>query len=388
MKKLSALLLAVTLAILTAVPAFAAGPETAAGTKNNGSPYYILVNRKANTTTIYGLDANGYYSIPVRAMVCSTGKPGCETPTGTFSVSSRYDWLYMVDGSYGQYATRFNGAILFHSVCYSKKDPSALMTYEYNMLGGVASLGCVRLQVADAKWVYDNCPKGTKVTVYDADSPGPLGKPDTLVSQIAESQPGGWDPSDPRPENPWKGVIGDKAGTSSAILGMPFQDVTIRDWYYNQVLGAYRADLMRGTGATSFAPTSPLTYAQALQLVYNLRTDKTPTEAEGAWYAPALRWAEENNITMWLDGDFDPNANIPRQMFALYLQRFAGGAAEDPDRALSGFGDADRVAPGCRNALAWAVEQDIMTGYQGDIQPTSSLTRAQAATMLLRFTEL
>ena len=390
MKKLIILLLAVTLAFAAAVPAFAAGPETAANTKNNGSPYYILVNRSANCVTVYGLDPAGYYSIPVRAMVASTGKPGCETPTGTFSVSNRAAWMYMADGSYGQYATRFNGAILFHSVCYKKKDPSTLMTYEYNALGGFASLGCVRLQTADAKWVFDNCPQGTKVTVYNAESPGPLGKPDTLVSQIADGQPGGWDPTDPRAENPWKNVIGDKAGTSSAILGMPFKDVRVNDWFYPHVLGAYRADLMRGIAADTFAPQSTLTYAQALQMVYNLRADKTPAEvsAGSPWYAPALKWAEDNGITLPEDAAFDPGANIPRQMFVLYLFRLADGEAKDPDETLAAYADADRISAFCRNALSWASEQGIMGGYNGKILPHAGLTRAEAATMLLRYTEL
>lgn len=390
MKKRICLLLAVLLTALSAAPAFAAGPETAAATKNNGSPYYILVNRTGNCVTVYGLDPEGYYSIPVRAMVASTGKPGCETPPGTFTISNRAAWMYMADGSYGQYATRFNGAILFHSVCYKKKDPSTLMTYEYNALGGYASLGCVRLQTGDAKWIFDNCPQGTKVTIYDADSPGPLGKPDTLVPQIADGQPTGWDPTDPRAENPWKSVIGDKAGTTSALFGMPFKDVTVKDWFYPHVLGAYRADLMRGTAADTFAPQSTLTYAQALQMVYNLRADKAVPEvpAGSPWYAPALKWAEDNGITLAEDAEFDPNANIPRQMFALYLYRLAGGEAKDPDGTLAVYTDADRVSEGCRDALSWATEQGIMAGNNGRILPHAGLTRAEAATMLLRYTEL
>ena len=390
MKKLIILLLAVTLVFAAAAPAFAAGPETAASTKNNGSPYYILVNRLANCVTVYGLDPAGYYSIPVRAIVASTGKPGCETPLGTFSISNRAAWMYMADGSYGQYATRFNGAILFHSVCYKKKDPSTLMTYEYNALGGFASLGCVRLQTADAKWIFDNCPQGTKVTIYDADSPGPLGKPDTLVPQIADSQPGGWDPTDSRAENPWKSVIGSKAGTSSAILGMPFKDVRVNDWFYPHVLGAYRADLMRGTATDTFAPQSTLTYAQALQMVYNLRTDKTvPSVPAGSpWYASALKWAEDNEITLPEDTAFDPNANIPRQMFALYLFRLAGGEAKEADETLAVYADADHISSFCRDALSWASEQGIMGGYNGKILPHAGLSRAEAATMLLRYTEL
>jgi hypothetical protein len=385
------LLAAALLLTLCAAPVFATGPETAAATKNNGSPYYIMVNCQANCVTVYGLDPAGYYSIPVRAMVASTGKPGCETPLGTYTISNRAEWMYMADGSYGQYATRFNGAILFHSVCYRKKDPSTLMTYEYNALGGFASLGCVRLQTADAKWVFENCPKGTVVVIYNAEDPGPLGKPEKLVAQITDAQNNGWDPTDPRANNPWKSVIGDKAGTSSAFLGMPFKDVKVNEWFYPQVLGAYRADLMRGMSVDTFAPNGLLTYAQALQLVYNLRTDKTPeTVAAGSpWYAPALQWAEKNGITPETDGAFDPNANIPRQTFALYLSRLAAGSPQkDAGETLSGYADAGRISDLCREGMAWAVENGIMTGYDGNIQPHAALTRAQAATMLLRYTEL
>ena len=390
MRKTICILLTDMLLSLSAAPIFAADVSTAASTKSNGSPYYILVNRQANCVTVYGLDPAGYYSIPVRAMVTSTGKPGCETPLGTFSISNGAEWMYMADGSYGQYATRFNGAILFHSVCYRKKDPSTLMTYEYNALGGFASLGCVRLQTADAKWVFENCPKGTTVVVYKAENPGPLGKPDTLLSQITDAQDNGWDPTDPRSNNPWKSVIGDKAGTSSAFPGMPFKDVTVKDWFFPQVLGAYRADLMRGMTTDTFVPGGQLTYAQALQLVYNMRSDKTPeTVASGSpWYAPAVQWAEKNGITQKDDGTFDPNAPTSRQTFALFLSRLACGEAASADETLAAYGDADRILDSCRSALAWAVENGIMTGYKNNIMPNGALTRAEAATMLLRFTEL
>lgn len=392
MRKTICILLTVMLLSLSAAPIFAADVSTAASTKSNGSPYYILVNRQANCVTVYGLDPQGYYSLPVRAMVCSTGKPGCETPLGTFSISNRAEWMYMADGSYGQYATRFNGAILFHSVCYRKKDPSTLMTYEYNALGGYASLGCVRLQTADAKWVFENCPKGTIVSVYNSEQPGPLGKPEKLLPQITDAQDNGWDPTDPRSSNPWKAVIGDKAGTSSAIPGMPFKDVRVSEWFYPHVLDAYRADLMRGTATETFEPKRSLTYAQAIQLVYNLRTDgePSPSGTSDPWYAPAFQWAERHGILRTgEDEPFDPNAFVPREMFALYLSRLAGKGPQRPaSETLSGYGDLDLITDPCRDALAWAVENDIMTGYQGNILPASSLTRAQAAVMLLQYTGL
>ena len=186
-------------------------------------------------------------------------------------------------------------------------------------------------------------------------------------------------------------MIGDKAGTSSAIPGMPFRDVKVADWFYPHVLDAYRADLMRGTAAERFAPAQPLTYAQALQLVYNLRRDKTvPAVPEGSpWYAPALKWAEENGVMLPEDGAFDPDIFIPRQMFALYLNRFAKQNPQRPaEEILAEFADRESVTELCMNAMAWAVENGVMGGYQGNLMPASSLTRAQAAVMLLQYTKL
>lgn len=170
------------------------------------SPYYIKVNRLQNCVTIYGLDADGGYSVPVKAMVCSTGREGHETPMGNFAVQDfKAKWCYMVDGSYGQYATGFrSGGYLFHSICYTAKEHDAMMVDEYNLLGNYASLGCVRLQTADAKWIFDNCPVGTGVTVYEDENPGPLGKPGKVVAEITEEMNNGWDPTDPADGNPWR----------------------------------------------------------------------------------------------------------------------------------------------------------------------------------------
>ena len=164
-----------------------------------------MVNRKCNTVTIYGLDNEGYYAVPVKAMICSTGRSGHRTPLFDTTLTGwTKRWCYMVDGSYGQYATQISGNYLFHSVCYTASRSDRLINYEYNDLGDYASLGCVRLQVADAKWIYDNCGAGTRVTVYDGDDPGPLGKPAKKVASLPNGT--GWEPTDPASGNPWKTV--------------------------------------------------------------------------------------------------------------------------------------------------------------------------------------
>lgn len=168
-------------------------------------PYYIKVNRQMNCITIYSKDANGNYTIPVKAMVCSVGKEVGDTPTGVYQTKEKYVWRKLFGGTYGHYTTRIVGHILFHSVPYSLASNDSLLTEEYNKLGEAASAGCIRLSVQDAKWIYDNCGIGTTVEIYDSPEVGPLGKPSSLKIDAASSYKG-WDPTDPHASNPWKTV--------------------------------------------------------------------------------------------------------------------------------------------------------------------------------------
>lgn len=171
-------------------------------------PYYIKINRRQNCITIYTSDENGEYTVPYKAMICSTGLYNA-TPRGTFHLSTKYLWRELYGKVYGQYATRITGGVLFHSVPYYKKSKSALCTEKYNKLGQQASMGCVRLTVEDAKWIADNCPSGTTVEIYEDDDPGPLGKPE--AAHIDTDSPNkGWDPTDPDVENPWHQLSDDE----------------------------------------------------------------------------------------------------------------------------------------------------------------------------------
>lgn len=157
------------------------------------SSYEIKVNRKTCTVTVYAKDGKNGYIIPVKVFACSVGKSNTPTPSGTFYTPAKYRWHMLMGPSYGQYCTRITGQVLFHSVAGYNKTSYNLNPKDYNMLGQPASHGCVRLNVRDAKWIYDNCPLKTKVTIYDSTNPGPLGKPAT--TKIPSNQ--NWDPTDP-----------------------------------------------------------------------------------------------------------------------------------------------------------------------------------------------
>lgn len=166
-------------------------------------PYLIMVNRAMNCVTVYTKDSTGQFTVPVKAMTCSVGREGHDTPLGTYVTSDQFIWAVMADYTRAQYVYRFKGPYLFHSVPYLSTSKDSLETEEFNKLGEPASLGCVRLCASDAKWIYENCDVNTTVILYDDESsPGPLGKPDTIKIPL-DSPYKGWDPTDPDPANPW-----------------------------------------------------------------------------------------------------------------------------------------------------------------------------------------
>ena len=155
---------------------------------------------------VYGLDTNNEYTKLVKIFVVSAG---VNTPTGTFTTDLKYETLSLEGGVYGHYTVRFlkSRGMWFHSVPYFSKPSdnhwNDLEYEEYNKLGTLASLGCIRLAVIDAKWIYENISKGTTVEIYESDTlPDGVVKPTSI--QIDVNSPNrGWDPTDPDPENPW-----------------------------------------------------------------------------------------------------------------------------------------------------------------------------------------
>lgn len=190
--------------------------QTEAAVVDTRPDYVIYVNRVLNCVTVKQQGEDGTLT-PVQSFVCSCGREGHETPEGTFRTSNYYEWREMVDGTFGRYAVRFNGKILFHSAPYLEASPNTLEWEEYNKLGQNASLGCVRMSVKDVKWIYDNCKPGTTVVVYsDTETAGDLGKP-SIEKIDASSSCKNWDPTDTDARNPWITGVADAVPFSGTI---------------------------------------------------------------------------------------------------------------------------------------------------------------------------
>ncbi len=169
-------------------------------------PYYIKINRTQNVVNIYQKGSGDEYDKIYKAMICSIGTSTPKAGSKYKVTSYRREWNGLKGGVYGQYATQIVGNILFHSVPYTAKDKSTLEYWEYDKLGTKASLGCIRLTVKDAKWIYDNIAAGTIVEFYEDDYAGPLGKP--TAKTISDNELcRNWDPTDPAEGNPWNSPI-------------------------------------------------------------------------------------------------------------------------------------------------------------------------------------
>ncbi len=132
-------------------------------------PYAITVDVRNQVTTVYGLDDNGEYTKIVRQMLCSTGTRSAPSDVGEWVLSGRTArWCYFPKwGGHAQYWTKINGSIAFHSVIYNSVDTMDLSVTSYKNLGSRASHGCIRLTVADAKWIYNNCGAGVVCTITE-----------------------------------------------------------------------------------------------------------------------------------------------------------------------------------------------------------------------------
>ncbi len=178
----------------------------------------------------------------------------------------------------------------------------------------------------------------------------------------------------------------------------PFIDVAEGDWFYDAVVYAYQNELMDGVGGNRFAPNSETTRAQLVTILYRLEGEPavsgdlpfTDVEA-GIWYTDAILWAAQNNIVNGVsDTEFAPGDDLTRQQLVTILYRYAEAKGYDVSASadLSGYPDAGQVQDYAQPAMAWAVAENIIQGMEdGTLKPAGNASRAQIATILMRFCE-
>jgi hypothetical protein len=173
-----------------------------------------------------------------------------------------------------------------------------------------------------------------------------------------------------------------------------FTDVDTGKWYHEAVDYVLEKGIMEGNSNGTFTPDKYLTRAQLAQILYNaagkpeVTVENTFTDvAADKWYATAVTWAAQAGVVEGNgDGTFSPDVYIKRQDLAVMLWRYAG----KPEATLTSlsFTDAAEASDYAQAALLWAAETGIVEGNNGKLSPKGNATRAQAATMIMRYLEL
>ena len=177
-----------------------------------------------------------------------------------------------------------------------------------------------------------------------------------------------------------------------------FDDVTQKDWFYSVVQYAVSHELLLGTSATEFEPESTLTRAMAVTVLYRL-AGKPATDAKASfkdvpaneWYADAVAWAQATGVVGgYEDNTFRPDQKISREEMAVMLARYAKLTGTDvtPKGDLSKYPDNGSVASWAKDAVIWCVDNGIINGSDGKLEPQGDATRAQFAAIISRFDQL
>ncbi len=182
---------------------------------------------------------------------------------------------------------------------------------------------------------------------------------------------------------------------SFAPVPLPFEDVPTGAWYEEAVRYAYTHGIMEGMSATTFVPGKSLTRAEAVQILYNLEDQPTVSgtatfpDLVYEWYKPAIAWAEQTSVVDgYEDGTFRPDEPVTRQEFAQMLYNYAAYKGYDltAQGDLSSFPDGNEVQEWAVPAMAWANGNALINGHDdGTLEPGGTATRAQAASILMRF---
>lgn len=179
-----------------------------------------------------------------------------------------------------------------------------------------------------------------------------------------------------------------------------FEDVSEEAWYYDAVNYVVEEGLMAGMTENAFGPETDTSRAMMAALLYRMegRPDTEGLDTsfidvkEGEWYYQPVIWAANAGIAVgFTETQFGPDLDVTREQLVSVLYRYAK-VTETPDMSvLDDYADCDKVSEYAKEAMAWAIEQNIVSGMtidgQNMICANETASRAQIAAILMRYIE-
>jgi hypothetical protein len=162
------------------------------------------------------------------------------------------------------------------------------------------------------------------------------------------------------------------------------------EWYHDGVVYCIKNKIMQGDENKFFNPSKNITWAELLQLLYNMEESKEEAKEGDEWYTSAVNWAKENELVYENDKDSDPLSEVTREQLASVLYLYSCFKGNDvsvgEDTNILSYDDAFDIAEYAIPAIQYMVGAGIMNGKtDSTLNPKDNTTRAEIAVMLERF---
>ena len=155
---------------------------------------------------------------------------------------------------------------------------------------------------------------------------------------------------------------------------------TVGHWAASDVDFVSARELFNGTAPALFSPEASMTRGMVVTVIARLAGENTDGGAN--WYDKGCAWAVANGVS---DGT-NPNGSITREQLAAMLYRYCGSPAASG--SLSAYADAASVSAFGSDAMQWCVNNGIINGMDGLLNPQGQATRAQVSAMFARYIRL
>ena len=160
--------------------------------------------------------------------------------------------------------------------------------------------------------------------------------------------------------------------------------------------------MMNGTSSNRFSPNDSTNRAMIATILYRLEGEPDISRENlgypfadvdaDAYYGMPVYWARLNGLVNGVSStQFAPNDAITREQLAAILYRYAEYKGYDTSTggmSLATYTDAGRISSYALTAMRWANSEGLITGKTSTtLDPKGTATRAEVATILMRFCE-
>ena len=169
--------------------------------------YKVRVNKVKNVVIVYEKGDDRKYEKSVRVMNAVVGRD--IKNDASYNISNRWLWIKNPNGSFSKFVTQVAGNVVFESIGYKRKEDLSSLNYiEFDNLGNSIDGSFIKLQYADAQWIFDNLDYDTVVEFYESDDLNGVNVPEVKKISL-ENDKKNWDPTYNGSESPWNKVKND-----------------------------------------------------------------------------------------------------------------------------------------------------------------------------------